>query len=207
VLKPWEAVRTRDAVATVLAVAPLQRDVGIVATLTREIAAARAGSITVRVVEAQFPTLSQEATLNEYGPSRPASLKCASSWLPVNVVGKLVQLPVPAGAISTDPPATPDSLSLASATRAVGSLGFTGSRLTTGGASSMCTLTELVPELWLPCGSTALFHAVQVTVFTPSPTTVKPAAEYVCAAAPLTPQLIPPRPDGPVLGVASTVTA
>ena len=33
----------------------------------------------------------------------------------------------------------------------------------------MCTVTELVPELWLPCGSTALFHAVHDTVFTPSP--------------------------------------
>ena len=40
----------------------------------------------------------------------------------------------------------------------------------------MCTVTELVPELWLPCGSTALFHAVQDTVLTPSPSTVRPAA-------------------------------
>jgi hypothetical protein len=74
-------------------------------------------------------------------------LKCATSWLPVNVVGKAVQLLLPAGAISIEPPATPDSASLVSATRPVGSLGFTGSRLTTGAASSMWTVTELVPEL------------------------------------------------------------
>jgi hypothetical protein len=65
VLKPGEAVPARAAVATLLPGAPLQRAVGIVSTVTREIAAARAGSITVRVVEAQFPTLSQEVTLNE----------------------------------------------------------------------------------------------------------------------------------------------
>ena len=84
-----------------------------------------------------FRRCRRTVTLNTYGPTRPASLKWASSWLPVNVVGRLVQLPVPAGAISTDPPATPDSLSLVSAVTAVGSLGFTGSRLTAGGASSM----------------------------------------------------------------------
>ena len=87
-----------------------------------------------------------------------------------------VQLLVPAGAISIDPAATPDSLSLVSATTPVGSLGFTGSRLNIGGASSMCTVIELVAELWVPCGSTALFHAVQDTVLTPSPSTVRPAA-------------------------------
>ena len=93
----------------------------------------------------------------------------------MNVVGRAVQLLVPAGAISIDPPATPDSLSLVSATTLVGSFGFVGSRLVTGGASSMWTVTELVAELWLPCGSTALFQAVQDTVLTPSPLIVRPA--------------------------------
>ena len=142
--------------------------------LTWETAAARTGSIRVRPVDAQLPTLSQDRTLNVYGPDMPLSLKCASSWDPVNVVGRLVQLPVPAGAISIDPPATPDSLSLVSTTRPVGSFGFTGSRLATGGASSIWSVIELVPEAWLPFGSTALFHAAQDTVLTPSPFTASP---------------------------------
>jgi hypothetical protein len=134
---PCGTVRAPDAVAAVFVGAPLQTMVGVDSTLTREIEAARAGRISVRVVDAQFPTLSHEVTRNEYGPTRAASLKWARSWLPVNVVGRLVQLPVPAGEISTDPLATPDSLSLVSAVTAVGSLGFTGSSLTAGGASSM----------------------------------------------------------------------
>ena len=93
--------------------------------------------MTVRAVEAQLPTLSQDRTLKVYAPRTPASSKCATSWLPVKVVGRAVQLPVPAGAISIDPPATPDSLSLVSTTTPVGSFGFTGSRLIAGGASSM----------------------------------------------------------------------
>jgi hypothetical protein len=78
-LDPCDAVRTRDTIAAVLAGTLLQRVVGIAATLTCEIAVARAGSLIVRVVEAQLPTLSQEVTLKEYWPSIPASLKCARS--------------------------------------------------------------------------------------------------------------------------------
>ena len=144
--------------------------------LISEMAAARTGSTNVRVVDAQLPTLSQDLTLNAYGPCTPLSLKCANSWLPVNVVGRLVQLLVPAGAISIDPPATPDSLSLVSTTRPVGSLGFAGSRLTAGGASSMWSVIELEPTAWLPLGSTALFHALQETVLTPSPLIASPRA-------------------------------
>jgi len=65
VLKPCGALRTRDAVAAVLAGSWLQPTVGIVSTLTREIEAARAGRVSVRVVDAQFPTLSHEVTLNK----------------------------------------------------------------------------------------------------------------------------------------------
>ena len=148
----------------------------ICSRLTSETACARAGSVSVLLVEAQLPTLSHDRAVNVYGPRNPASSTCATSWLPVNEVGSGVQLLVPAGAISIDPPATPDSPSLVSTTRAVGSLGFTASTLSVGGASSMCTVTELVPELWLPCGSTALFHAVQATVLTPSPSTGSPPA-------------------------------
>ena len=45
-----------------------------------------------------------------------------------------------------------------------------------GGASSMWTDIELVPVFGWPWGSTAWFHAVQETVWTPSPLTVSPAA-------------------------------
>ena len=83
---------------------------------------------------------------------------------------------MPAGAIWIDPLATPDSLSLVSTTKPVGSCGFCGSKLSDGGASSMWTVIELVPVLGWPCGSTALFHAVHVTVWTPSPSTVRPLA-------------------------------
>ena len=71
---------------------------------------------------------------------------------------------VPPGAISIDPPATPDSLSLVATTNRVGSLGLGGSKLIDGGASSMWTVMELVPVLGCPCGSIALFQAVQLTV-------------------------------------------
>ena len=50
-----------------------------------------------------------------------------------------------AGAIWTEPPPTPDSGSLVSMTRLAGSLGFCGSKLSDGGASSMRRLIELVP--------------------------------------------------------------
>jgi hypothetical protein len=93
--------------------------------------------MTARAVDAQLPTLSQDRALKVYAPRSPASSKCATSWLPVKVVGRAVQLAVPAGAISIDPPATPDSLSVVSTTIAVGSFGFTGCRLIAGGASSM----------------------------------------------------------------------
>ena len=71
----------------------------------------------------------------------------------------------------------------------------------------MCTWIELVVEFGCPCGSTALFQAVQETVWTPSPSTVTPLAGY--ASVPLSSVLqdIPPTPEGPAVALASTVTA
>ena len=71
----------------------------------------------------------------------------------------------------------------------------------------MCTAVELVVLFGWPCGPTALFHAVQTTVCTPSPSTVMPRAAYGCGVLVPTLQFIPPTPEGPALAVANTVTA
>ena len=114
---------------------------------------------------------------------------------------------MPAGAISIEPPATPDSLSLVSTTSAVGSPGFCGWKLNDGGDSSMWTVIELLPVFGWPCGPTARFHAMHETLWTPSPSTTSPTAGYDLALASSTLQFIPPTPEGPALGKASTVTA
>jgi hypothetical protein len=119
----------------------------------------------------------------------------------------VVQSLVPAGAISIEPPATPDSASLVSTVSWVGFAGFCGSKLTDGGASSMWIVIELVPVFGWPWGSTALFHAAQVTVWMPSPLTATPAAGYDADFDPSSLQVTPPTPDGPAEAVASTVTA
>lgn len=144
--------------------------------LTCETAPSRTGSVSVLVVEAQLPTLSHARAANCHTPVKPASSKCAISCDPSKLAGRLVHSFVPAGAISIDPPATPDSASLVSTTTPVGSAGFSGSKLIDGGDSSICSVTVLVLELCSPCGSTALFHTVQETVLSPSPSTVRPPA-------------------------------
>src|SRR5436305_1484054 len=93
---------------------------------------------------------------------------------PSNVVGRVVQLLLRVGAISAEPPATPDSLSVVSATTFVGSVGSDGSIETDGGASSILIVVEFVAVLDWPWGSIALFHAMQLTVCVPSPLTVSP---------------------------------
>ena len=114
---------------------------------------------------------------------------------------------VPAGAISTEPDATPDSSSVAFTTTAVGSRGFCGSNWIVGGDSSMCTWIELVVEFCCPCGSIALFQAVRPTVWTPSPSTGNPLAGYASVPVSSTLQYLPPTPEGPAVVAASTVTA
>ena len=71
----------------------------------------------------------------------------------------------------------------------------------------MRTDIDAVPVFGWPWGSTALFQAVQDTVWTPSPLTVTPLAGYDLAPPRSTLQFIPPTPDGPAVAVASTVTA
>jgi hypothetical protein len=144
--------------------------------LTCATAPSRTGSVSVLVAEAQLPTLSHARAANCHTPVKPASSKCAVSCDPSKLAGKLVHSFVPAGAISIDPPATPDSASLVSTTTPVGSAGFSGSKLIDGGDSSICSVTVLVLELCSPCGSTALFQTVHETVLTPSPSTIRPPA-------------------------------
>ena len=71
----------------------------------------------------------------------------------------------------------------------------------------MWIVIELVPVFGCPWGSTALFHAVHETVWTPSPLTVTPLAGYTLAVARSTLQFIPPTPEGPAVALALTVTA
>src|SRR5450755_426954 len=167
----------------------------------------RSGSVSVSLVVPQLPALSHDVASNTYGPLNPASLTSATRCRPSNVVGTLVQLCVPAGAIWIDPPATPDWLSVLLTTNWVGLLGSCASKLNAGGVSSMCTAIELDPVFGPPCGFTARLAAVQTTVCTALPLTGTPDARYDVAAPASTRHVVDPMPLGPAAALASTVTS
>jgi hypothetical protein len=89
----------------------------IVAKLTSELAARRNGKVSASLLDAQLPTWLHAVAWTVYGPLRPASgIVAISCPLLVKLVGRLVQLLLPCGAILISPLATCDSLSLASTT-------------------------------------------------------------------------------------------